>query len=122
LRVVGYINGEQVAERHCITGGLPHRLVLQADDDTIFADGADMTRISCVVVDKLDNRLPYANVIVTFAVDGPAELVGENPFALPGGQGAIYLKAQHDPGTVTVTASALGLKPVHVLITTTIPE
>ncbi len=121
LRVVGYIGGGQVAERHCITGGLPHRLVLRADDDTIFADGADMTRISCVVVDKLDNRLPYANVIVTFAVDGPAELVGENPFALPGGQGAIYLKAQHDPGTVTVTASALGLEEVRVQVAITMP-
>ena len=117
LRLVGYVNGEIAAEQRIAADGLPHKLVLAADHNALHADGADMTRLVFKIVDRYGNRLPYTNQVVSFAVDGPADLIGENPFALIGGQAALYLRARHQPGTVTVYAQTPRLEPAVVTLT-----
>jgi len=117
LRIVGYIGGKAVVEQTIEAAGLPRALTLVADDAELKADGADMTRLSFRIVDKYGNRLPYTQSVVTFEVEGPAELIGENPFPLMGGQAALYLKARHTSGVVTVTASTARLAPVTVKVT-----
>ncbi len=104
-RFVGYVNGEVVIEQMIAGDGLPRTLVLEPDDTQLNADGADMTRLVFKLVDKYGNRLPYTNQVVTFAIDGPADLIGENPFAIMGGQAALYVKARKEAGTVTIRAS-----------------
>jgi beta-galactosidase len=104
LQVVGYVDGEAVAEQWIRADGLPHALVLQPDDAELHADGADMTRLVFKITDKYGNRLPYSTQAVSFEIEGPGELIGENPFALVGGQAALYVKARHEAGTVTVRA------------------
>ncbi|MBI5669678.1 MAG: glycoside hydrolase family 2 protein [Chloroflexi bacterium] len=116
LRVVGYINGQPVIEQRMESYGVPRALVLEVDDVELHADGADMTRLVFKIVDKFGNRLPYTNQPVTFEIDGPAELIGENPFALMGGQAALYVKARHEAGTVTIRATTPRLVPVTVTI------
>jgi beta-galactosidase len=74
-----------------------------------MADGADMTRLVFRVTDVYGNPLPYATTVVDFELDGPAELIGENPFALVGGQAALFIKAGHQPGTVRVRVNVPGL-------------
>lgn len=117
LRVVGYIGGQAVAEHRIDWDGLPHALTLTADDSELSADGIDMTRLVFKVVDKYGNPLPYIHRPVSFTVEGSAELFGENPFALVGGQAAVYLKAGQQAGTVTVKASMPRLAPAEVTIT-----
>ena len=68
-----------------------------------------MTRLIFHITDVYHNPLPYAIKIVNFDVEGPAELVGENPFPLVGGQAALYIKAQRQAGQVTVFANTSGL-------------
>jgi beta-galactosidase len=119
LRVVGFLNGEPVIEQRIAADGLPRTLVLEADSPELVADGADMTRLVFKIVDRFGNRLPYTNQPVTFEVDGPADLIGENPFAIMGGQAALYLRARHEPGTVTVRASTPRLAPAEISITLT---
>jgi beta-galactosidase len=46
---------------------------------------------------------------MSFELEGVADLVGENPFPLIGGQAALYVKARHQAGKVTVHAHAPGL-------------
>jgi beta-galactosidase len=75
-----------------------------------------MTRLVFKIVDKFGNRLPFTNQVVAFKIDGPAELIGENPFALIGGQAALYIKAGHEAGTVTVRATTPRLEPAAVTI------
>ncbi len=114
LRIVGYINGGQVAEQHISSDGVPKQLVLTADFTDLHADGADMTPLKVRITDAFGNTLPYAQQAVTFELaftpsDAGAQhtaplLIGENPLVLPGGQGAVYLKAGQTPGTATVTA------------------
>ena len=31
---------------------------------------------------------------------GPGELIGENPFAVAGGTGAVWIRAKHSAGTI----------------------
>jgi len=116
LRLVGYINGQPAAEQKISARGLPHALVLKADFTELKADGADMTRLVFKIVDEYGNRLPYTNQVVSFEIDGPADLIGENPFALMGGQAALYVKARHLPGTVTIRATTPRLEPAHETI------
>lgn len=117
LRLVGYINGQPVAEQSIASEKLPHALVLEPDDSTLQADGADMTRIVFRITDKYGNTLPYSLTAVTFTLEGDAELIGENPFALVGGQGAVYLKAAHTANTVTLIAQANRLPEARVTLT-----
>ncbi len=116
LRVIGYL-GDRAAAEHCLDArGLPHGLVLQADFPELRADGADMTRVAFKIVDRYGNRLPYTNQPVFLEIEGPADLIGENPFAVMGGQGAVYVRARHEPGQVTVRAVTPRLAPQTVTI------
>lgn len=116
LKLVGYVGGSAVIEHSLSSDGVPQALTLTADDDTLHADGADMTRLVFKMVDKYGNRLPYAVSVVSFEIEGPAALVGTNPFPLVGGQAAIYVRASQTPGIVRVRASAPRLNSAEVTI------
>ncbi len=116
LHIIGYLDGEQVAEQRIACDGQPHALELHADDDTLHADSVDMTRLTFRLVDVYGNRLPYLAQVVTFSIEGPGELIGTNPFPLIGGQAAVFLKATHTPGTVTVRAQVPGLADAEVQV------
>ncbi|HEX6686296.1 MAG TPA: glycoside hydrolase family 2 TIM barrel-domain containing protein [Candidatus Limnocylindrales bacterium] len=110
LRADCYSGGSLVATDTKFTPGAPVRLVLRADDTSLRADGADMTRIVVEALDSNNQRVPTSNAKVSFSVTGPGALVGENPLILEAGVGAVYAKtALGQTGTVTVGASASGL-------------
>jgi beta-galactosidase len=75
-----------------------------------------MTRLVFKIVDKYGNRLPYATSVISFEVEGAAQLIGENPFPLVGGQAAVYLRASETPGIVKVRATTPRLSPAEVTI------
>ncbi len=116
LHVIGYINGERVAERRIECDGQPAQILLDVDDTEINADGMDMTRITFKLVERYGNRLPYIRKVITFEIDGPGELIGENPFPMIGGQAALYVKSTTQPGTITIRASAPRLPTATVTI------
>jgi beta-galactosidase len=70
----------------------------------LLADGADSTRVVLRVTDEFDRIRPFANDSVKLELDGPAELIGDNPFSLIGGTGAVWVRATEQPGTVRLTA------------------
>lgn len=116
LKVIGYYNGEAVAEQLIDADGQPYALYLKADDSELVADGIDMTRLVVKVVDQYGNTLPYTVPVVSFEIEGDAQLIGDNPFALVGGQGALYLKACTTQGEVKITAKTARLEPVSVTV------
>jgi beta-galactosidase len=119
LKLSGYLNGQAVAEQIISSNRLPTKLVFTADDQILTADGSDMTRLALKVTDEFCNPLPYAAQSVRFKVDGEADLIGNNPFLLMGGQGAVYLKTRHSAGQVTVWADTDDLPAVSLTITLT---
>jgi beta-galactosidase len=75
----------------------------------LVADGADSTRVVLRVTDEFGAIRPFANDAVQLELEGPAEIIGDNPFALIGGTGAIWIRAKEQAGTVTLTAKHPGL-------------
>ncbi|HEY1743996.1 MAG TPA: glycoside hydrolase family 2 TIM barrel-domain containing protein [Granulicella sp.] len=109
LRVDGYIDGKQVISRSMSGNGVDSKFVLLPDDQTLLADGADSTRVVLRVTDEFGNVHPSANDPIVFTLEGPGELIGDNPFALVGGTGAVWIRAQERPGVVRLTARHLRL-------------
>jgi beta-galactosidase len=109
LTVRGYVGGTAVAEHKIDSAHIPYELRLTVSSNQLKADGADMARAAMQVVDKYGNVLPYQMRAVQLILEGDAELIGENPLVLLGGQGACYIKSLYMAGTVTVHAYTDGL-------------
>jgi beta-galactosidase len=104
LRIEGYIQGKQVIAKRLSGTGVDAKFLLLPDDAHLIADGADSTRIVLRVTDEFGAVRPFANDAIKFEVEGPAEIVGDNPFSLIGGTGAIWIRAQEKPGKVRLKA------------------
>jgi beta-galactosidase len=124
LRLEGYIQGKQVIAKDFSGKGVDVKFALLPDDTRLIADGADTTRVVLRVTDEFDRIRPFANDAIRFDLDGPAEIVGDNPFALIGGTGAIWIRAQEQAGTVRLTAThpELGKQQLHIEIAAARPE
>jgi beta-galactosidase len=103
LRLEGWIGGKKVIEKRMSGKGVDQKFVAVADDKQIHADGIDMTRIVLSVIDEFGNIRPYAQGVIQFAIDN-GEIVGDNPFALVGGGGAIWIRSTKRAGMIRVTA------------------
>ena len=104
LRAEGYIGGKLVIAKTLSGAGVDRKLVLLADDHQLMADGADTTRVVVRVTDEFGAVRILANDPISFELEGPAKLIGENPFALVGGRCAVWVRAGETPGTARLTA------------------
>jgi beta-galactosidase len=105
LRIEGFIQGKKVIEKTMSGRGVDQKFTLLPDDTKLHADGADSTRVVLRVTDEFGAIRPFANDAIKFELEGSAELIGDNPFAVIGGTGAIWIRAKEQPGTVTLTAT-----------------
>ena len=108
LRIDGYLGSVQVASRSLASDPSGDTLQLTADDAEIDGDGVDATRLAFRAVDRYGAPRPYGTGPVTLDIEGPAVLIGDNPFdfAGTGGAGAVWIRSlPGSPGTVTVKAS-----------------
>ncbi|HTG91408.1 MAG TPA: glycoside hydrolase family 2 TIM barrel-domain containing protein, partial [Pyrinomonadaceae bacterium] len=118
LRIEGYIGGKKVAERKMSSKGVDKQLVVEPDDRELIGDGIDATRVVLKVTDEYGAVRPFANAAIALSLQGPAEIIGENPFALFGGVGAVWIKTKLNPGVVKLTAThqILGSKTVEIVV------
>ena len=124
LRIEGYINGNKVITRNYGGGGVDRKFTLVPDDLALIADGADATRVVFRVTDEFDAIRPFADGVIRFEIEGPAEIIGDNPFALVGGSGAIWIRAKEQPGAVRLTAyhPVLGKRQIELQVAQAEPE
>ncbi|SEG16309.1 beta-galactosidase [Bryocella elongata] len=104
LRIEGLIAGKVVITKTLSGAGVDRDFHLTADDTTLNADGADSTRLVLRATDEFGTVRRYANDPILISIEGPATLIGDTPFALIGGQGAVWIRATQQPGTITVRA------------------
>jgi len=116
LRIDGFIQGKQVISRTFSGKGVDQKFALLADDTKLVADGADTTRVVLRVTDEFDAIRPFANDAIRFELTGPAQLIGDNPFVLVGGTGAVWIRATEQAGTVHLTAHHPYLGAQHVTL------
>jgi len=100
------------------------KFVAVADDHELRGDGADTTRIVLRVTDEFDRIRPIANDPIVFELSGPGQIIGDNPFALTGGTGAIWIRAIEQPGTIVLRAKhpRLGTQQIEIKVAATAPE
>jgi len=124
LKIEGYIGGKNVVEKLYAHEGFDRQFVLTADDTKLFADGADSTRVGMSVADEYGNLRRYATAAISLRLEGPAELIGDNPFSLFGGCGAVWVRAKHEPGTAVLKAThpVLGTKEARIVLEAAEPE
>ena len=124
LRIDGFIQGKQVISRSFSGKGVDQKFTLLPDDTTLIADGADTTRVVLRVTDEFDAIRPFAADAIRFELTGPAQLIGDNPFSLIGGTGALWIRAGEQPGKVYLTAHhpILGAQHVEIDIKPAPPE
>jgi beta-galactosidase len=105
LRIEGYIQGKQVIAKRYSGKGIDQKFVVAPDDTRLVADGADTTRVVLRVTDEFGAIRTFANDAIRLELEGPAFMIGDNPFSLIGGTGAIWLRAKEEAGRVRLTAT-----------------
>lgn len=122
IRVVGYIDGEPVAEKEIKTAGEPAQVKISPDRKTISADGRDLSYVTVRIEDANGNLCPLADNNVKFTVEGAGSIaaVGNGnasttaPFIANdrdafSGMCMLIVKGSASPGTITITATSAGL-------------
>ncbi len=118
LKIEGYL-GDKLAVTKTYSGrGVDAQLHLDIDDTELDGDGIDATRLVLRVTDEYGGPRQFSSAAVTLTIEGPGEVIGENPFALVGGVGAVWIKAKEASGTITVTGrhAVLGAKNVSIRV------
>lgn len=116
LRIEGWIGGKKVIERKMSGRGVDRKFVVEPDDAQLNADGVDMTRVVFKVTDEFGNIRPYAHGAIEFTIEN-GEIVGDNPFALIGGCGAVWVRSTKLAGLIKLTAKHPRFGPITVSIT-----
>jgi beta-galactosidase len=121
LRIEGYVAGQRVAVVQMSSDPAGDHLAMTVDDPVIYDDGSDATRVVFRAVDAYGNQRRFGAGDVRLRVTGPADLIGDNPFAFGeyGGLGAVWLRSRPGrTGLVTVVAEhpALGQAQVQVTV------
>jgi beta-galactosidase len=119
VRVDGLIDGKVVISKRQSGSGADYKFLVLPDETNLVADGADSVRVVLRSVDEFGALRHFAADAITFTLSGPATFIGENPFGLIGGTGAIWLRTTHMPGTITLAAKHPYLGTVTVSLTST---
>ena len=72
----GYRNGKCVAKDEQRTTGKPYAIELEVMNDTVYDDGNDTVIVNVYARDKKGLRVPTANDLIRFTVEGDAEFLG----------------------------------------------
>ena len=130
VKVVAYDGeGKAVAERVMRTAGKPYRIVLEADRNTIKADGRDLSFVTVKVVDKDGNLCPNADNLIKYSVKGAGfyragangnpvslELFHKPEMKVFSGMMTAIVQSTDKMGDITLTATAKGLKSATIVI------
>ncbi|WP_291147897.1 DUF4982 domain-containing protein [Flavobacterium sp. UBA7680] len=124
VKVVAFdSNGKIAAESEVKTAGDPYKIVLDADRQTIKADGEDISFVTVSVVDKNGIPCPTAINELQFKVTGAAtyraacngdatslEIFHENKMKLFSGKLVVLVKAIKTPGAIQLEVTGKGLQ------------
>jgi beta-galactosidase len=125
LRAVAYKNGVRIGESVVRTAGEPAKLSLSPDRSELSADGYDLSYVLVEATDRDGMPHPLADDLVTFEIEGPAEIAGVGngnqlslePFQanqrhLFYGKAMLIVRTRPDEaGSIRITAASDGYEP-----------
>ena len=143
LEAIARTDGKIVARHKIETTGNAVKLMAEPDlsavnsksakgnMDNWLADGYDLQHVRITAVDKKGRKVQTTDQEVTFAVEGNAQIVAVvngdinseemlvgNTRRLFNGTCTVILRSTREPGNVTLTATAQGMKPVKLVMAT----
>jgi beta-galactosidase len=123
LRAVGVSGGKPAGETLLRTAGEAAQLRLTADRTALSAGGQDLSYITVEALDRSGQPHPHAGQRVSFQVSGPgaiaavgnADMTSEEAYQaserrLFNGRALVVVRTTRSAGTITLAASATGLK------------
>jgi beta-galactosidase len=118
LIIEGYIDGKLRGTRVLSASGTDDLLAVKPDDTDLDGDGRDATRVVLAVTSQHGELRPFATGAIQLALTGPGEIVGENPFALAGGAGAVWVRSKEGAGVIKLEAhhQYLGKQTVEIRV------
>jgi beta-galactosidase len=130
LEARGYRDGKLILTARRETTGAAAGIVLEPDRESLHADGRDLSVVAVRIVDDQRRTVPSADHEVSFAVRGPAALIGvgngdpvshepdkaERRRAFNGLCMAL-VQTQRSSGEIVVEASSPGLTPARLRMT-----
>lgn len=121
LRIDGYWKDKRIVSRTFSSNPRSDEFLLIADDGELTGNGSDATRVVFRVADKYGAPRPFAGGNVSFHIQGPGIIVGDNPFNLKdsGGAAAIWIRTKPDSsGHIRLQAvhSVLGTKTIRIIV------
>lgn len=130
VKVVAYDeNNNPIAEKVIRTAGKPHHVVLKANRNSLLANGDDLLYVTIQVADKDGNIVPTDSRRVKYSVKGAGKFEatanGDPTCVLPfqnkemdlfSGAATAIIRSDSQPGVVTLTVSAQGVKPSTISI------
>ena len=124
LRIEGYLGGKKVISKNYSGKGIDAQLLVEPDDRELLGDGQDVTRVVLGAIDEYGNTQQLSSGAVQLTIEGPGEIVGENPFGLVAGAGAIWIRTKQGAGTVTLNArhQYLGTREIRLTVLAAEPE
>jgi beta-galactosidase len=131
LKAVSRKAGKTVLTSTVKTAGKPAQVVLAADKGNIKADGNDLSFITVKVLDAEGNLVPDASDDIKFTVKGEGAIAGVDNGSETSmesfkadhrkafnGLCLLVVKAKNKAGVINITATAEGLKPASLTVTT----
>lgn len=122
-------DGLVIAQDSLATSGPAQRLAAETDSDTLAADGLDVAHVLVTIVDAQGVPVYDAGQEITWAVDGPARLLGLENGDIASRQDYTgkarqafhghllgYVQSLQQSGPITVTVTAPGLDPAVVTL------
>lgn len=115
LKAVGYVNGKEAAIHVRNTPKTAAKLVMNANYDTLTADGSDFVQIIVELKDENGTVLPCDRSKVKISVLGPGTFIGEEEVELEGGHIGFIVQSKYNrTGVITCTAELVdsdGVEP-----------
>ena len=131
VEAIAYKDGKEVARHDLSTYSDAKKLEVVPDNPAWKADGTDLQHVKVTATDAKGLTDKSAKDMLTFEVNGPAEIVGVingdlsshelmtgNRRSLHNGTATVILRSKREPGPVTLTVSAEGLPKKKVSLQT----
>lgn len=131
VKAIGRNAGKIVAEHVVKTADSPYRIIVEADKDTLKADGFDLSYLKVKVVDKNNLVVPTATNKITFKVSGAginagvgngdirsSELWQADSRSVYNGECQLIIRSGRSKGKIVVEATSPGLKGVKLQLLT----
>lgn len=117
-RIVGFIGEKKVKEQVFVQNPVPTELSVIADDDCLYSDGSDATRIVVKVLDQVGNKLHFFFEPIQIKIKGEGILIGPDVVSLQGGVYAFWVKSTQQTGEISigVSSSRLGVAKTKIRV------